>query len=184
MIIEWPQFLKNGLPLGKKQASVTIGVFDGVHRGHQALIKRVVSYNSDNIPVVFTFRAGDIQTFRQKTDMLISFGTEVLVVIDFDVSFRRIPGIEFLEILLKHINIGFFAIGSDFHCGYRQDTDAAAIREFFTCRNIPVEIVPEVMEGGLPISSSRIRAALAAGDFLAAETMLGDRMCVKSSTST
>ena len=186
MIIEWLQFLENGLPLGQKQASVTIGVFDGVHLGHKALIKCVVSHNPDYVPVVFTFTeshkeengAGNIQTFRQKAETLKSLGVETLVVINFDESFRHIPGIEFLEILLKRVNIGFFAVGSDFRCGYRQDTDAAAIREFFVCRNIPVEIVPEVMEGSLPISSSRIRAALAAGDYSEAETMLnGRRRC-------
>ena len=90
-IIEWEQFLKNGLPLGQKLSSMTAGVFDGVHRGHQALIKRIVSYNStDNpagylpgympgcLPVVVTFRenykteecSADILSFPQKMAIL------------------------------------------------------------------------------------------------------------------
>jgi len=180
LVIDWAQFLESGLPLGEKQSSMTVGVFDGVHRGHQALIKRVVSHNADNVPVVITFRQNhkkrgqmpDIQTFQQKTEVLESLGIKITVVIDFTESFRRMAGNEFLETLLKHGNIGFFAVGSDFRCGYQLDTDAAVIKNFFSSRGIPAEIVPEVMEDGLPISSSRIRAAIAAGDFSLAERML------------
>jgi riboflavin kinase/FMN adenylyltransferase len=203
LAIEWPQFLENGLPLGhKQQSSMTVGIFDGVHIGHQALIKRIVSHNADcrgasrdashdacscsdtpekKTPVVVTFRenhkteedTGNIQSFEQKAAMLEKLGVEILLVIDFTESFRRMSGIEFLEILLLHGNIGFFAVGSEFRCGYQQDTNAQAIRDFFVSRNIPVEIVPEVMEGSLPVSSSRIRNAIAHGDLQLAEKMLG-----------
>ena len=184
MIIEWAQFLENGLPIRQKKASVTVGVFDGVHRGHRSLIERVVSHD-DYVSVAFCVsrddkkmgnggqETGNIQTLQEKTQMLLGLGLNILVLINFDESFRHIPGNDFLEILLKHMDIGFFAVGSDFRCGYNLDTDAAAIHDFFSARRIPVEIVPEVMEGGLPISSSRIRAALAAGDFSAAGAMLG-----------
>jgi len=180
-VIEWRQFLEDGLPCKEKLSSMTIGVFDGVHRGHRSLIEKVVSHNADYTPVVITFRqnhkksehAHDIQTFRQKIEVLESMGVKITVVIEFTESFMRMPGIEFLEILLKHGNIGFLVVGSNFHCGYRLDTDAAAIQESFASRNIPLEIVPEVLEGGLPISSSRIRAAIANGDFPLAEKMLG-----------
>jgi len=183
LVIDWPHFLKNGLQLGEKQSSMTVGVFDGVHRGHQALIERVVSHNTENVPVVITFRQNhkksehtrNIQTFRQKTEVLESMGVKITVVIEFTEAFRHMAGIEFLEILLKHGNIGFFAVGNDFRCGYQLDTDAAAIQNFFASRGIPAEIVPEVMEGGLPISSSRIRAAIANGDLSLAERMMGNR---------
>ena len=185
LMIEWPQFLKNGLSPGEKLSSMTIGVFDGVHLGHQALIEKVVAHNSngafaDSVPVVITFRqnhkteeTGSLQTFHQKIEMLERLGVKITLMIDFTESFRRMGGIEFLEILLKRGNIGFFAVGSAFHCGYRLDTDAAAIQGFFTSRNVPVETVPEVMEGSIPVSSSRIRCAIAAGDLSTAEKMLG-----------
>jgi len=188
LTVEWHQFLENGLPLKNKQSSMTVGVFDGVHRGHQALINRVVSHNTDcggasvgKTSVVVTFRENhkteedtdNILSFGQKAAMLEKLGVEILLVVDFTESFRRMGGIEFLEILLLHGNIGFFAVGSGFRCGYQQDTDAQAIRDFFVSRNIPVEIVPEVMEGSLPVSSSRIRNAIAQGDLQLAKTMLG-----------
>jgi riboflavin kinase/FMN adenylyltransferase len=175
--IDWSSFLENGLPIERKKSSVTVGVFDGVHRGHQALIANIVSYNNDYIPAVVTFRepkiTDSIQSFRQKAEMLGSLGVKILVVIDFTESFRQIPGIEFLKILLKHGNIGFFTVGSNFRCGYQLDTNAKDIDIFFTSHNIPVTILPEVMEGSLPVSSSRIRSAVNSGDFRLAEAMLG-----------
>ena len=192
-VIEWTRFLKDGLPHKEKLSSITIGVFDGVHLGHQSLIEKIVSHNVDNVPVVITFRQNhkiekhtqnnreptefpnksNIQSLRQKTAVLESLGVKITVVIDFTESFMRMPGIEFLEILLKHGRVGFLAVGNSFRCGYRLDTDAATIQKFFASRNIPVEIVPEVMEGGLPISSSRIRDAIASGNLPLAEKMLG-----------
>jgi riboflavin kinase/FMN adenylyltransferase len=201
-IIEWPQFLQSGLSLKEKQTSMTVGVFDGVHRGHQALIERVVSHNAEYVPVVITFRENhkrdtvktlpekethaeaqrrkeeglrfsDILTFEERAKVLADMGVQILLVVDFTESFRNMSGIEFLEILMERGNVGFFAVGSNFRCGRNLDTDAAAIGGFFSSRGVPFETAPEVMEGGLPISSSRIRAALAAGDIGLAEEMLG-----------
>jgi len=181
LVIDWPHFLKDGLQQGEKLSSMTIGVFDGVHRGHQRLIERIVSHNTAYTPAVITFRQNhkknekmpDIQTFPQKTEALERLGVKITVVIDFTEAFRRMAGIEFFEILHKRGNIGFFAVGSAFRCGHRLDTDAAAIKNFFISRSIPVEIIPEVLEGSLPISSSRIRSAIESGDLSLAEKMLG-----------
>ena len=185
-VIDWPHFLKNGLQQGEKSSSMTVGVFDGVHRGHQRLIESVVAHNADYTPVVVTFRQNhkkrdcthDIQTFHQKIEVLEQLGIKITVVIDFTETFRRMAGIEFLEILLRHGSIGFFAVGSSFRCGYQLDTDAASIQNFFASHNIPAEIVPEVMEDGMPISSSRIRSAIAGGDLSSAEKMLGRSLSI------
>ena len=190
-ITNWRQFLKDGLPSDDKPASITIGVFDGVHLGHQALIKRIVSYNADAgyVPVIFTFRQNhktrnkvqstenkeprDIQSFEERLALFEKLGVQITVVIDFSEEFMRLPGSEFLQILSEHCNIGFFAVGSGFRCGCQLDTDAAAIAGYFASQNIPVEIVPLVCDGQLPVSSSRIRAAIAEGDILKAQAMLG-----------
>ena len=178
LVTDWLQFTENGLSLGLKLTSVTVGIFDGVHRGHQALIERVVSHNQNYIPVIFTFRHNHktqdaVQSFQQKLAIFERLGVKITVVIDFTESFRRLPGNEFLETVFKHGSIGFFAAGSGFRCGYQLDTDAAAIQNFFNSRRIPAEIVPEVTEGSLPISSSRIRTCISGGDLQLAETMLG-----------
>jgi riboflavin kinase/FMN adenylyltransferase len=179
-VIDWARFLESGLQQGEKLSSMTVGVFDGVHLGHQRLIERVVSHNADYMPVVITFRqnhkteeTGSLQTFQQKIEVLERLGIKITLVIDFTETFKRMKGIEFLEILLKHGSIGFFAVGSSFRCGHQLDTDAAAIQNFFAARGITAEIVPEVMEDDAPISSSRIRSAIAGGDLSLAEKMLG-----------
>jgi riboflavin kinase/FMN adenylyltransferase len=186
-IIEWQQFLKGSLTSGTKKTSMTIGIFDGVHRGHQALIKRVVSHNAGNIPAVVTFRQNHktetasgkntetryIQSFQERLAMFEKLGIQITIVIDFTDDFRQMPGIEFLDTLLKCGNIGFFTIGSNFRCGYKLDTDADAIEKFFASHNIPVEVIPQVTENSLPISSSRIRAVIAEGDNMLAQKMLG-----------
>ena len=183
LTIDWAQFTKHGLRLKGKKSSMTVGVFDGIHRGHQALIEKVTTHAKKNgyMPVIITFRSnfktgetsGGIYTFKEKIKKFKQMGVKITVVIDFTESFSRMTGIEFLQLLLKHGNVGFFAVGSNFRCGYQLDTDAAAIQKFFTTQRIPVEIAPEVMEENLPISSSRIRVAIAQGNLTLAEKMLG-----------
>jgi len=177
-IVDWQQFLENKLDLQGKFTSMTVGIFDGVHLGHQELIKCVISHNADYLPAVVTFRQGktackEIQNFEQRMSMFESSGIQLAIVIDFTESFRQMPGINFLELLLKHGSLGFFAVGADFRCGCNLDTNAAAIQNFFASRGITAGIVPEVMIDALPVSSSRIRAAIAADDIPLAEKMLG-----------
>jgi len=199
-IIDWQQFLTNGITPKNKLSSMTVGIFDGVHLGHQKLLKQIVSYNANYVPVVVTFRQNhktekaeyetpseqkNIQTFEQRLKIFKTLGIQITVVIDFTDEFKEMPGIMFLETLLKHGNVGFFAVGQNFRCGCSLDTDANVIQEFFASSSIPVKIIPEVcyplensypqdnLTKTLPISSSRIRAAIAAGDFSLAEVMLG-----------
>jgi riboflavin kinase/FMN adenylyltransferase len=178
-VIEWQKFLEDGFSHNEKLSSMTVGVFDGVHLGHQALIKRIVSYDANKTPVVVTFRqnhkieSGNILTFKQRLDVFESLGIQITLVIDFTPELKQMPGIEFLNILLERGNVGFFAVGSDFKCGHQQDTDAEAIQKFFTSHNIPAEIVPKITEDSLPVSSSRIRNAIKAGDAELAQKLLG-----------
>ena len=187
-VIDWREFLEDGLNLGGKLSSMTVGVFDGVHRGHQALLKKILS-QTDYTPVVVTFRENhktmsngqfsinsgqsDIYSFQRRLEIFGKMGIQITIVVDFTEEFRRMRGIEFLEILLKRGSVGFFAAGSNFRCGCGLDANAAVIREFFTSRGVPMEIIPEVLEGSLPVSSSRIREAAAAGDTALAAAMLG-----------
>ena len=182
LVIDWSQFLEKGLPLSAEfsKTAMTIGVFDGVHRGHQSLIQRVVSHNASYVPAIITFRENhknsektNIQTFEERLEIFEQLGVEITLAIDFTESFRRMKGSEFLKILFKRGGVCFFAVGKSFRCGCDLDTSADDIKNFFASRGVQTEIVPEVTEGSLPVSSSRIRAAIANGDFQLAQKMLG-----------
>jgi riboflavin kinase/FMN adenylyltransferase len=174
-------------PPDPRPAALTIGVFDGVHRGHQALIGKITAKAPKLLPVVVTFREnpkkiarpgsfeGDITGFEEKIALIRGYGAELCVIIDFSRDFSTIDGRSFLEALDRFLNPAYIAVGTNFRCGYRRDTGALAFKTLGNDRGIEVEIVDPVMEGGFPVSSSRIRAALREGKSAEAETLLGRR---------
>jgi riboflavin kinase/FMN adenylyltransferase len=162
---------------------MTVGVFDGVHRGHAELIRRIVSRGP--CPTVVTFREnpkkilsprpyeGDIFSLEQKLAALEELGVARAVLIDFSEEFSKMNGWEFINSLESRGNAVFLAIGANFRCGYRHETGAELIRRKNGLKGIPTEIVPPVLRGNEPVSSSRIRAAISGGDLAGAGALLG-----------
>ena len=180
-IIEWPDFLGSSV----SPSAMTIGVFDGVHLGHQALIERIVRRGPN--PTALTFKEnpkkmispdlfeGDLYSLKQKLIVFESLGVSRVVLIDFSEDFGKLRGREFLDLLENRGKMAFLAIGTNFHCGFRQDTDAKLIREMNEGKGIPTEIVPPVtlpVVNG-PVSSSRVRLAIVSGDLKLAAALLG-----------
>ncbi|MFP4636934.1 MAG: hypothetical protein ACLFM6_00705 [Spirochaetaceae bacterium] len=167
------------------EVALTFGVFDGVHRGHIALLEMLKKGATGARPVVFTFREnpqsllrpvtypGDVLTPRQKLERLEREGVDTVIVADFDESFRRMTGTDFLERLTEALHIEYAAVGPDFHCGRNMDTDARGVARYLTARGIRVDIAGPVYDNGSPVSSTRIRRAVAAGDLQAARALLG-----------
>ena len=178
-VIEWDNFLKQGLPLENSFTAMSIGFFDGVHKGHKALFDRVVSQASAKdagLPVIITFRkkknSHDIYSFKQKINLFKDYGIAITVVADLSESFMSMSGKEFLRILKEKGNMWFLAIGSNFRCGYNQDTDAQTVKKINNESGIKTEIIDVLTEQGLPISSSRIRQAIINGNLKEASAML------------
>ncbi|MDR1411623.1 MAG: FAD synthetase family protein [Spirochaetaceae bacterium] len=182
-VVEWPALeAEEGPP---RASAITIGVFDGIHRGHQELIGRITAKNGEFISTIITFRKnpkeflgkkgfkGDILSLGQKLAIFERLSVARVVLIDFSENFSKLSGKEFLGLVRDRLNPGFVVLGSNFRCGYRGATDAARFRALYRRAGIPVELVPPVLEGGRPVSSSRIRGAIAAGDFSAAARLLG-----------
>ncbi|MDR2537152.1 MAG: FAD synthetase family protein, partial [Treponema sp.] len=174
--------LINGQPL-PRPAAMTIGVFDGVHRGHQALISRIVGWGLE--PVVVTFRQnprlffdsanymGDISSLAQKLSLFESLGVACTILIDFSSDFSKLSGRDFIDFLTTYGNMAYLVIGAQFRCGHGLDTDAALIKRVNERNGVATELVDPVLDGAEPVSSSRIRVAIRAGDFGAAETSMG-----------
>ena len=216
-IISWEEYTAPDSLLDTPLA-VTVGVFDGVHRGHQSLIRQVC--DSPYLPTVITFRqnpqqvlkptqnrhgaavwmnnaercspngshrdetggfalanpagdtfGGDIMTLEQKLRVLEVLGVQLTVLIDFSAEFSKINGRAFIDLLLNR-PVKLIALGRNFRCGYRLDTGAEQIRNFAEARGVDVYVAPPVMDEGQPVSSSRIRQALAAGRQAEAERLL------------
>ncbi len=166
--------------------AMTIGVFDGIHRGHRALLEKVLS--SGLYPVVISFKRspkfilrpetheGDIMGIAQKLRLFEQMGVGLTVMIDFSEKFSKLKGKEFIDLLKDRGNLRYLVIGSNFRCGYRHDTHAALIKEMNLAAGIPTEVVESVMSGGERISSSRIRTAISAGSLVEAAELLGRRV--------
>ena len=189
-IIKWLDFIDSSISQESSQESqkcaITIGVFDGVHLGHQALIECIVKRGPN--PTVITFRDnprkifpdsydGDLYSLKQKLAIFESLGVEQVVLIDFSSEFCKLKGEEFIEILQKTGKMGFLAIGSNFRCGFQQNTGANLIKEMNINKGIPTELILPVLEsmemGSRPVSSSCIRSAIIKGDMKLAAMLLG-----------
>jgi riboflavin kinase/FMN adenylyltransferase len=168
----------------KEGTAMTVGVFDGVHRGHQALIGKIVQRAPGCIPTVITFRQnpkkvlrsgeyrGDIVGLDRKMVIFEALGVELVILIDFSGDFSKLDGRDFIGFLKSRGRLNFLAVGSNFRCGYGLDTGVPEIKKL----NPETEVVPPVMEGGIPVSSSRIREAVFSGDLDKAALLLGRKV--------
>jgi riboflavin kinase / FMN adenylyltransferase len=154
---------------------VAIGVFDGVHKGHQAVIDgadTVLTFDPHPLSVINPDAAPKlIMPFDVKRDVIDGLGVEELVVIPFDQDFMRIPAEEFISrILLERLGAKQVSVGENFRFGAKANgtPEMLAERDEFGTR-----VVPLVEVDGETVSSSRIRALIAAGEVDAAMRCLG-----------
>jgi len=166
---------------------VTIGNFDGMHRGHLALIDRskALAGGHDSVAVV-TFEPLPQAFFRpeqaparlftvyQKLEMLQTLGVDLTWLMRFTGEFASLTAREFVElILVRRLNASCIVVGEDFRFGRGREGDVALLRSLGDELDFGVETVPAVMCNGERVSSSAVRASLAAGEFESAAALLG-----------
>src|SRR5687767_12547673 len=176
------------LQRARGRCALTIGNFDGVHRGHRALIDRVVARARENdlTSCVLTFEphpreffAGDaaparITRLRDKLELLAQAGVEHVHVARFDARFAALPAERFIEEILVHsLNTRWLLVGRDFRFGARRAGDFATLEAAAKRHGFSLEAMPDVQFEGKRVSSSAVRAALKAGDLREAERLLG-----------
>ncbi len=169
-------------PLDQPTA-VTIGVYDGVHLGHQQVLR---SLRSTGLPVVVvTFRNHPVSviapetaprlltTIGQRLEVLAKLGVYATAVIDFDEEFRELTAEDFVEkLLVATLRAKQVAVGHGFRFGHRQHGDVPLLESLGPKFGYRVEDVA-ILERGVPVRSTVIRALLKEGHAIAAGGLLG-----------
>lgn len=172
------------LQRARGRCALTIGNFDGVHRGHRALIERVIAKAREAklTSCVLTFEPHPREFFggeraparltrlRDKLALLAELGVERVHVARFDERFAALPAERFVEeVLVRGLGVQWLLVGRDFRFGARRAGDFSTLQN----RGFALEAMPDVQFEGERVSSSAVRAALAAGNLRGAERLLG-----------
>ena len=176
------------LQRARGRCALTIGNFDGVHRGHRALVDRVIARAREAklTSCVLTFEphpreffAGEaaparITRLRDKLDLLSQAGVERVHVARFDARFAALAPERFVDdVLVGALGMRALIVGRDFRYGAKRAGDFAALEAASKRHGFSLEAMDDVEFEGRRVSSSAVRAALKAGDLRGAERLLG-----------
>lgn len=170
--------LKDGV-LTLEGSVMAIGAFDGVHKGHQAVIKQAVEkslvhqvpsvvYTFDPPPRHFFKGAQILTPIQEKVSRIHKLGVDYVIVASFDEWYATRPPEDFICELSK-LNPAEVSVGSDFCFGKRREGDVELLKKYF---QINVSL-PVYCNSGELISSSRIRQLISEGDFQQSYSLLG-----------
>lgn len=167
---------------------LTLGNFDGVHSGHTSLIRRAVDYGKkhdlksillsfDPMPAEFfspTSSPARLMRFVEKWPILESFSLDACYILPFKKPLMQFSAFDFVKkILVEYFNVKHLFVGDDFRFGYQRQGDVELLRQLGRMFGFSVSTHTEFFDGNKTISSTWIRAAIKAGDFLLAEKLLG-----------
>jgi len=179
---------RGGDPGPLRGAVVAIGNFDGVHRGHRAVIgaalRRAHALGRKAAALTFTphprlfLRPQDtlfqLSSERDRLRLLAASGLDGAIVMTFDASLAATTAEDFIaRILVGRLSIGGAAIGFDFHFGHKRVGSPAYLAEQGARLGFAVDIVPPLEDEGRPVSSGAVRAALSQGKVVEAAELLG-----------
>ncbi|GIF67046.1 riboflavin biosynthesis protein [Asanoa ishikariensis] len=175
-------------PGGWGRSALTIGVFDGVHRGHQAIIGHLVKRANDLSvrSVVVTFDPHPAEVVRpgshpailtepkRKAELIEALGVDVLCVVPFTQDFSRVPAEEFVhDALVQSLHAALVVVGENFRFGHKAAGDVPLLERLGRTFGFGVEGAPLVSEDSTVFSSTYIRSCIDAGDVRAAAAALG-----------
>jgi riboflavin kinase / FMN adenylyltransferase len=178
----------HNLRLAHRGCVATIGNFDGVHCGHQAVIRKLLELaRRSNLPatvVVFEPQPAEyfggasaparLTNFRDKCALLAQYGVDRLLVLRFDAQLAAVTAAEFIQqILIERLGIKGLIVGDDFKFGCDRGGDFSTLRRFAGQYDFTVDYTGSFLTNSERASSTRVRAALQAGDFRAVSELLG-----------
>ncbi|MGM0552315.1 MAG: bifunctional riboflavin kinase/FAD synthetase [Pseudomonadota bacterium] len=182
-----------GRAFGEVQgAVVTIGNFDGLHRGHQAVLERLLAVAAEHAapPVLLTFEPlpreyfaahagappppGRLQRLRDRLVTLRDAGLDAVWILRFDARLASQPAAEFVDqVLNRRLGARHVLVGDDFRFGRGREGDQTLLQAEGARLGFEVESTPTVADAEGRISSTRVRAAALAGDFAQVAELLG-----------
>ena len=184
------------LPSKKAQCIATVGVFDGIHLGHQFIIKKVkkeckrkklssLVITFDHPPELFLKKPflGYITNLKEKERLMGSLGIDYLWLLKTGPSILKLTGEEFIVHILKYFKVSKFIVGEDFRFGYKGRHDIYYLKQLAQKYNFKMEVVRKKEKNGNVISSSLIRHFIQKGDFKRGESLLGRRYIVHGVTT-
>ena len=176
------------LPKHPRPSMVTVGMFDGVHVGHQRLIRRTIELarRGDGQSVVVTFdpdpqqaldpgRASpQLTSLERRVQLIAELRPDLVVVIAFTPEFSRTSPEEFVDgILHERLRCRRIVVGETFAFGRDRRGNLPLLHELARRHGMRVVVVPPVVRGGAPVSSSRIRRLVQGGSIEQARRLLG-----------
>ena len=166
---------------------VTTGTFDGVHLGHQAIVRYLVERAQEigGVPTVVTFDPHPREVLRgeavpllttldERADLLARLGVERFVVVPFSRDLSLLEPEDYVrDVLVERVGMREIVIGYDHRFGRKARGDRALLDRLGDDLGFSVDVIPEQVEGDVTVSSTAIRALLEAGDARAAALLLG-----------
>jgi len=178
---------------------VTVGNFDGVHRGHAALVAaaKVLSLSMGGPVIAVTFDPPplalldpgaikpSLSTLAERRERLLAAGATGVATLRTDAALLSLSAESFFEeVILGQFRAKAIVEGFNFRFGRGRSGDAVLLRELCRSHGLAFEVVPPLLDGGEAISSSRIRQALARGDVSAAARWLGRPYAIEGTVVT
>jgi riboflavin kinase/FMN adenylyltransferase len=162
-------------------AGLAIGVFDGVHLGHQAVVnslegrRAALTFEPHPLAIIAPERVPPrLTTLEQKVAYLRAQGTTAVVAVKFDAALRELSATAFVEQIARIFpDLKQVAIGESWSFGRNREGNAARLTELAAPRGFAVKAIPPVMLEGAPVSSTRIREAIVQRQFGEARRLLG-----------
>lgn len=168
--------------------ALAIGSFDGVHLGHQSIVREVVEQSRrlglkarllTFYPRPSEYFAADrilpsLMSWREKVCFLAGLGLDDVICMPFNMSLSKLPADMFVQqILLEGLNTKYLSVGEDFHFGAKRGGNVATLADMSEVAGFELKIAKTQLDGESRISSTRIRQCLVEGDMISAERMLG-----------
>jgi riboflavin kinase/FMN adenylyltransferase len=175
-------------PAGDRQTALAIGNFDGLHLGHQQILRRVLerARQENCLAAVLTFyphptrvlRPADapplLMTLDQRLEMIAAMGLDAALVVRFDADFARISPEDFVRRFpVETMHARMVAVGANFHFGHRQAGDVSTLADLGKRWNFDLESISPVVVEGAVVSSTAIRNYIRGGQIEDAARMLG-----------